>query len=187
MATVHPVTAGEELRPTDHTIYGASTVTINNTIYIYGGYSDLTQLISPNDQSLMTFGGHLPVNVTSTLPPEPLRYYKYSFANNTWTPLQKTIGAPMERFWHSATLTPDKTTVYLYGGMNITGPLYDDFWQYDIERDEWTDLTTYQSTPRCGHTASMLRSVQGNKHFKLVDRDRMDAKYGYTVAELKKG
>ncbi|KAG0177126.1 Leucine-zipper-like transcriptional regulator 1 [Apophysomyces sp. BC1021] len=194
MTTAQPIAAGEDLRSTDHILYGASAVTINNTVYFFGGYFDhssvwnqealwslssslsnfsqvptnpyaspalmYTQLISPDNQSLLTFGGHVPVNISASLPPEPLRYYRYDFANNAWTPLQTNNTSPHERFWHSAAMTPDRTTVYLYGGMNITGPLGDDFWQYDIQRNIWTDLSINQRMPRCGHTASMLSDGQ---------------------------
>ncbi|KAI8143697.1 hypothetical protein BJV82DRAFT_712826 [Fennellomyces sp. T-0311] len=184
--------AGQELRSTDRPIYGSSAITINDTVYFYGGYyavppwnmealwsiantidpstfSQLStdpfasptviygQLLSFNN-SIYTFGGHHPVNISESLPPEPLRYYRLDLDTLAWAPLQKkNESGPLERYWHSAVACQEKA--YLFGGMNITGPLDNDyFWIYHFLTDRWESiaLTPSYVTPRCGHTASML-------------------------------
>ncbi|KAG2218834.1 hypothetical protein INT45_007601 [Circinella minor] len=191
--------AGQELRSTDRPIYGSSALTINDTVYFYGGYyatppwnmealwsistsidtSTLKQLptnpyASPTfiygqlldfNNSLYTFGGHNPTNISDTLPPEPLRYYKLSLDTLEWTPLQKkTLDqniSPLERYWHSTVSFREKA--FLFGGMNMTGPLENDyFWIYEFLTDSWQKMSLSPSyvPPRCGHTASMLNDGQ---------------------------
>lgn len=191
--------AGQELRSTDRPIYGLSALTLNDTVYFYGGHyavppwdmeamwkipntvstSQFTQLAtdpyaSPaliygslvpcplNNQLLYTFGGHHPETVDPALPPEPMRYYMLDMASLAWSPLQKvnsTTAQPLERYWHSTALYGN--TAYIFGGMNITGPLDDYFWAYDFASDGWRSLlntAAAQDIPaRCGHTANMLR------------------------------
>lgn len=188
------IPAGQELRSTDKPIYGSTAVTINNTVYIYGGYYAVSpwnmealwslpsridsleqvptdpyaspaliygQMVSPSDRTLYTFGGHHPVDPLNTsLPPEPLRYYRFSFDTLTWTPLQKQTldHHPLERYWHSVVMSPERDKAYLFGGMNVTGPLDDVFWMYTFQTDQWTRIPLDGAvTARCGHTASMLR------------------------------
>lgn len=119
-----------------------------------------SQILSPNESLLYAFGGHHPVDFNATQAPEPLRYYRFDFSSYAWTPLQKDNGPPYERYWHTATISSDHKKAYIFGGMNITGPIADYFWIYDFALDEWSTGVTEKVSSRCGHTASMLRSVQ---------------------------
>lgn len=208
--------AGQELRSTDRPMYGMASTTVNETIYMYGGFygaspwnmealwrlpstvepKDLvqvktdptaspvliyTQLIYPpqGGHKLYTFGGHRPVddpaNVTALVNashhPEPLRYYVFDLHLGNWTPMQRPQNdGPLERYWHTATLSasyssshhhqqpPLKPHMYLFNGMNITGPV-NDFWKYEFDTDAWSRLPLPSQTwqARCGHSSSMLR------------------------------
>ncbi|ORY95362.1 hypothetical protein BCR43DRAFT_515489 [Syncephalastrum racemosum] len=169
--------AGQELHATNRPLYGASAATMNNTVYIYGGFYSVPPwnmealwtvsastadrldqvstdpyasptmvygaLVATERNTLYSFGGHHPIDPTNTsLPPEPLRYYEFDMGSHIWHPLQKplNISSPLERFYHSATRAGDE--VYLFGGMNISGPLEDVFWQYHLPSDQWTRLET---------------------------------------------
>ncbi|KAI7877434.1 hypothetical protein K492DRAFT_218903 [Lichtheimia hyalospora FSU 10163] len=118
-----------------------------------------------NNQHLYTFGGHHPEKVDPALPPEPMRYYMLDMASLAWSPLQKvnsTTLQPLERYWHSTALHGN--TAYIFGGMNITGPLNDYFWAYDFTSDGWRSLSNtaaaHDIPTRCGHTANMLSNGQ---------------------------
>ncbi|KAI8068576.1 hypothetical protein BC940DRAFT_31645 [Gongronella butleri] len=124
-----------------------------------------SQLVYPMGQYLYAFGGHHPTfpktsNSSSMNATEPLRYYRFDLKYKQWTPLHadQLAPAPLERYWHTATLNADHTSVYVFGGMNMTGAT-NDFWQYDMQSNAWQSLTlpTIWWKSRCGHTASMLR------------------------------
>lgn len=176
--------AGQELRSTNRPIYGASTCTLNNTIYIYGGlylvapwnkealwklsnsleelkqietdpkaspaviYSSLESLDS---QTMYSFGGHDLSDFNPNMT-EFLRYYQFNFDSLKWKPLQKKEKSPLERFWH--TTIQFNQTIYLYGGWNMTGNGFQDFWKYRADIDGWTEIKQIQQS-RCGHTSTI--------------------------------
>lgn len=111
----------------------------------------------PNE--LIVFGGHQTEDTSSaqSVENESLRYYRFSFSNMTWTPLQKkneNVTTPLERFWHTSSITPDQAYIFLYGGKNTTTG-FSDFWKYTPSLDTWTELNSTVS--RCGHSSSMTR------------------------------
>lgn len=186
------IKAGQELRSTNRPIYGASTITLNNTIYIYGGFYNVApwnkealwtlsnsidvlsqigtdplaspaiiyhSLQSMDNKTMYSFGGHLtsenilspPLANTTNL----LRYYKFDFDALKWTPLQKkNTTSPLERFWH--TTVQFDSSVYLYGGINITGGGFGDFWKYSSDMDVWIEINQQQRS-RCGHTSTITK------------------------------
>lgn len=184
---------GQELRSTNRPIYGASTITLNSTIYIYGGFYNVApwnkealwtlsnsidelkqvktdpmaspaliyhSLQSMDNQTMYSFGGHLLVEDILSPPPENstelLRYYKFDFDGLRWKPLQQKQNStsPLERFWHT-TVQFDRT-VYLYGGINITGGGFKDFWTYRSDMDVWTKINQ-EHRSRCGHTSTITK------------------------------
>ncbi|CAO3650971.1 unnamed protein product [Cunninghamella blakesleeana] len=129
-------------------LYPSTTVT-NSTSFVY------------------IFGGHHTTNITKLMleakvnGSEPLRYYKYNIINHQWMPLTSTLSKnsssiPLERYWHTATLSTEGTQAYLLGGMNISRP-QNDFWRYDFISNSWTSLPLPSFfSSRCGHTSNML-------------------------------
>lgn len=182
----------QQLNSTNRAIYGAATITLNNTIYVYGGFynvapwdkealwtlsnsiDDLHQIAtdpfaspaviyhslqSIDNKTMYSFGGHLTSTDILNPPPknttESIRYYRFSFDQSSWTPLQKkniSVPAPLERFWH--TTTQFDHLIYLYGGINITSNGFNDFWRYNPLFDTWVNLNQQQPA-RCGHTSTM--------------------------------
>ncbi|ORX43317.1 hypothetical protein DM01DRAFT_339473 [Hesseltinella vesiculosa] len=61
----------------------------------------------------------------------------YGAAAINWTPLQASQNSniPLERYWHTATLGEDMKTVYVFGGMNVSGAV-NDFWSQN-----WSNRT----------------------------------------------
>lgn len=63
-------------------------------------------------------------------------------ATGTWTELE-TQGSPGARLFHAGALSPDGTTLYVYGGGDegaFFGPFFGDLWALDLETLEWTEL-----------------------------------------------
>lgn len=194
--------AGQELRSTNRPIYGASTITIKNTLYIHGGFYNVppwnkealwtlsnsidklsqintdpysspaviyNTLQSIDNKTMFSFGGHLDTKdilAPNTTIKELLRYYKFDLEILKWTPLQKKNlslivgGVPLERFWH--TTVQFNQTIFLYGGMNITHGMRNDFWKYNPSIDNWTNLNTITNGARCGHTSTITKQVYIN-------------------------
>ncbi|KAI9256771.1 hypothetical protein EDC94DRAFT_615656 [Helicostylum pulchrum] len=182
----------QQLNSTNRAIYGAATITLNNTIYVYGGFYNVApwdkealwtlsnsidvlhqiatdpfaspaviyhSLQSIDNKTMYSFGGHLTATDILNPPPknktESIRYYRFNFDQSSWAPLQKkniSVPAPLERFWH--TTTQFNRLIYLYGGINITGNGFMDFWRYNPLFDTWVNLNQQQPA-RCGHTSTM--------------------------------
>ncbi|KAI8327968.1 hypothetical protein BC941DRAFT_445973 [Chlamydoabsidia padenii] len=127
-----------------------------------------SQLIYPAfSKYLYAFGGHHPTvaddptNTTAllnaTAHPEFLRYYQFDLAARKWAPVKSNQQGPLERYWHTATLSHHQRDMFLFGGMNITGPV-NDFWKYQFQSNTWIQLPLPSKTwqARCGHSSNML-------------------------------
>ncbi|KAJ8351619.1 hypothetical protein SKAU_G00230950 [Synaphobranchus kaupii] len=55
-----------------------------------------------------------------------------------WTPIPQSDHAPCDRYKHSCCAQGD--SVYLLGGRGKTQRLLNDFWRYNVVRNEWTEL-----------------------------------------------
>ncbi|KAI8876499.1 galactose oxidase [Backusella circina FSU 941] len=143
-----------------------------------------TSMHPTENNTLTVFGGHQTEDTSSaqSLENETLRYYRFNFSNMTWTPLQKrNATTPLERFWHTTTMAPDGSEIFLYGGKNITSA-FADFWKYTPSMDAWTALNG--TVPRCGHSSSMTSdgkmiilggydcSISTDKPKKMYDMDK---------------
>ncbi len=92
--------------------YGHSMISINNTLYLFGGYD--------GDQT-----------VFHTI-------WKYDLNADTWEKIdtgQSEI--PAGRFYHTMHLHLNKE-FWILGGQNIDGKYLNDIWQFDIANNKWT-------------------------------------------------
>ncbi|RWS30423.1 attractin-like protein [Leptotrombidium deliense] len=107
---------------------------------------------------------------------------RYDFEMNKWYHLKTRIKHPISRFGHS--MVAHDNALYIYGGMNSNGSVFNELWMYDIELEEMSIvidasnlhehcLTEYCSPlPSMGHTAV----VAHNKMFVIFG---YNPKYGY--------
>jgi N-acetylneuraminic acid mutarotase len=181
--------AGQELRSTNRPIYGAASISISNTTYIYGGFyntppwnKEALWTLSHSTQELQQLptNPHLsPAVIYHTLEAfndtlfsfgghdtsipanttEPLRYYALDIKHLTWKPLQKTLG--------NATSPLERywhTTVSINSTVYLMGGMNTthpqlDTWKYDAKLDQWSLLMNGDASNRCGHTSTMLKYV----------------------------
>ena len=170
--------AGQELKSTNRPIYGADSILINDTIYIYGGFYNVAPW---NKEALWKLDSS--VNKLTQLDTDPYAspaviYHSLQSLNdstlitfgghlnehNITLPTEPEYlryyqldfdmmkWTPLERFWH--TTSKSDNIIYLYGGMNMTHGM-NDFWKYNAEADSWTKLPNVDAA-RCGHTSTML-------------------------------
>lgn len=121
------------------TIYGQSIIH-QNTMHLFGGMTNSTtnQLI-------------------------PLQHYQYSFQNQSWTSSStnaqnvslNATTVPLNRKLFSATFDGN-SKIYFYGGALNESAIFSDFWSYDLNTNQYTQLPNIQ-LPRYAHSASYLR------------------------------
>ncbi|MBK7755471.1 MAG: hypothetical protein IPI35_03470 [Deltaproteobacteria bacterium] len=90
---------------------------------------------------LFLYGGNSSTNGASFTPLSDL--WSFDLTNKTWTLLQEDAG-PGERLFHSAAISPDERTLYVYGGGDeraFTGPFFGDLWALDLDSMTWTELS----------------------------------------------
>ncbi|KAJ8364496.1 hypothetical protein SKAU_G00133270 [Synaphobranchus kaupii] len=73
----------------------------------------------------------------------------------TWTEIVPTSTVPVERSWH--TLTPlSDSTLFLFGGLSMSGETLSDGWIFDVHRKEWRELQhSHRDKPRLWHSACL--------------------------------
>ncbi|KAJ8245944.1 hypothetical protein GJAV_G00261970 [Gymnothorax javanicus] len=73
----------------------------------------------------------------------------------TWTEVVPVSAVPMARFWHTLTELPDGT-LFLFGGVNMTGKALSDGWIFDVKSKEWRELHhSHRDKPRLWHSACL--------------------------------
>ena len=74
-----------------------------------------------------------------------------------------TVGRvqPDARFFHSCAAVNDQ--ILVFGGSTLSGALYNDFWSFNVSRQEWSQLPILNVTngARAGHVATVFE----NKYF----------------------
>lgn len=82
----------------------------------------------------------------------------YNIVNNEWLHLQTTGDMPLPVNEHSAVLVGEK--MYIYGGNDFSGTIYDTLYSLDLRTLQWKLLSKKFSTggpgPRCGHSMSYI-------------------------------
>lgn len=99
---------------------------------------------------LLVFGGNASNNGLAFTPLDDL--WVLDLETETWDELPNA-GAPDARLFHSAAISDDGGTMFIYGGGDesaFTGPFFADFWAYDIADGTWTELGTDSSTTPIG-------------------------------------
>lgn len=73
----------------------------------------------------------------------------------TWTEIVPVSAVPVERSWH--TLTPlSDSTLFLFGGVNMTGKPLNDGWIFDVQTKEWREIQhPHKDNPRLWHSACL--------------------------------
>jgi len=81
-------------------------------------------------------------------------------AASGWAQLSPSETSPAPREDHTWTITPDGTTVYLFGGRD-GATVYDDLWAYSLATDAWQAVTPSGETPppRFGHNAAWAPGI----------------------------
>lgn len=164
---------------------GLSSVTINNTLYLYGDKKprgstnvwflsahDISNLISPTPWMHNTsrpvpnlrYSPGLVIHdhsilVFSSNGKNTTSVYILNVSDTTWSTIQPTSPTvPLAKKEYAIASLHDD--VYLFGGLDqpVSHTLHD-FWIYRINSNTWDSLLSpYTSnTTRCGHTSSMLR------------------------------
>jgi hypothetical protein len=93
--------------------------------------------------SLLLYGGNTTSSSTSYLPSKELWAYDLA-GDEGWTGLDGDAEAG-KRLFHSATVSDDGKTMYVYGGADenaLLGPFFGDLWALDVESGVWTELHT---------------------------------------------
>ena len=110
-----------------------------------------------------------------------------NFKSNVETSNTNFINYPCNRGGHAMTIDEEKSRIYIFGGWNGTEDL-DDFWMFDILKDEWkliSNSTGKQKGPSARSCHRMvfdnnkrriyiygrIKKVQENKNNKLYEYD----------------
>jgi hypothetical protein len=87
------------------------------------------------------YGGNDSTNGTAFNPLGDL--WKLDLSTDSWTEVTATNEGPGERLFHSATISPDGKTFYVYAGGDegaFLGPFFRDLWALDTASLTWTEL-----------------------------------------------
>jgi len=107
---------------------------------------------------MIVFGGNASTNGLQFTPLDDL--WALDLNRGTWTELQ-TADGPSARLFHAATVSPDGTTMFVYGGGDesaFTGPFSAELWQLDLRSGAWTLLDDSSAT-------EPLRTIWGDLLF----------------------
>ncbi|GAA5810044.1 hypothetical protein MFLAVUS_003462 [Mucor flavus] len=157
-------------------VAGLSSVTANNTIYLYGDKKAYSNIWFIATKDISNNKSPTPFHQNNSLIIPDLAYSPgvvfnnsilafnnvnnsaivvYSFdlvSNHTWSSISTQPFNASARDY-SISLAPTNDQIYLLGGTNAT----QDFWVYYTESNLWKPLLSpYTNTTRCGHTSSML-------------------------------
>ncbi|KAH0788688.1 Kelch motif family protein [Histomonas meleagridis] len=161
------------------TLYGHKSITIDNTIYIFGGKSNN---IYPTDLIVLTKSENsdaiqpqiIPTKIPGRINHSIASYKKtiyifggstdweyfndlweYNITTNNYQQL-KTPNSPEARIGHTMTYYNNK--LYIFGGINKKGKIIDDIWIFDIEINSWMHINNKTTTPssRAFHTADLI-------------------------------
>lgn len=117
----------------------------------------------------------------------------YDTITNRWLQLSTTGLAPLPVNEHSAVIANDR--LYLYGGNDFAGIIYDTLYCLDLHSLHWTrlakDVSAGHPGPRCGHTMTFLPNLNkivimgGDKNdYVSSDPHDFDTHEDYGVEEL---
>ena len=96
-------------------------------------------MVVAGDQALI-YGGNSTESATNYVPLADL--WSYDLVDGVWAELDSDTPAGA-RLFHTATVSDDGSTMFIYGGANenaLFGPFFDDLWAYDVASAEWTEL-----------------------------------------------
>ncbi|MEQ8221178.1 MAG: kelch repeat-containing protein [Candidatus Eremiobacterota bacterium] len=102
--------------------YGHTMVSINGTVYMFGGYDNVT----------------LPPSVYNDL-------WQWSSGSNQFSQILPTTAPPSVRYNHTAVVYQGK--MYIYGGMGEFLTIYSDLWMYDPLLNSWQEITPSGTKP----------------------------------------
>lgn len=92
--------------------------------------------------------------------------HTYDVETQEWTHIQPAgSGRPRERGGHSACLLPKSQKIFIYGGWN-SATQFENFFIFDAETNEWTDLDAPSSDiPRWSHASIMVPALPNHLLF----------------------
>ena len=91
--------------------------------------------------------------------------HTYDVETQEWTLVQPAGSGPRERGGHSASLLPKSQKIFIYGGWNSTTQ-FENFFIYDAEKNEWTDLdASSHDVPRWSHASIMVPALPNHLLF----------------------
>lgn len=99
---------------------------------------------------LLVFGGNASNNGLAFTPLDDL--WALDLDTQTWEELP-SAGGPSARLFHTAAVSADGTTMFVYGGGDqnaFTGPFFDDLWAYDIAGGAWGRIDESSPTAPIG-------------------------------------
>lgn len=156
--------AGQELRSTNRPIYGASSITLNNTIYIYGGFYNVAPW---NKEALWTISNTIDsLNQFNTDPyasPAVIYSSLQSIDDNTLYSFGGHVNSD------DITITPPATTTPLQRQNNTTSPESLRYYKFSFETLKWTPLQKNNATLGVGGPLERFRhtTVQFNNSIYL--------------------
>lgn len=91
--------------------------------------------------------------------------HTYDVETHEWKKEDIVGNAPKERGGHTASLLPDSSKIFVYGGWN-SSTQFENFYLYECEKKEWIDLDTPLSEPcRWSHSAVVVPALPKCKLF----------------------
>jgi N-acetylneuraminic acid mutarotase len=121
--------------------------------------------ISAFDDGLLSFGGLFDDFSTGNF-----TFYndlrKFDPETNTWTKLFPNGPIPSERMTTARSFDRRNNRFYFYGGTKYTSDfsqvdIYSDFWYYDMECNQWTEIIAANNGP--GARTGAVMTIHGNK------------------------
>src|SRR5215471_10243520 len=79
--------------------------------------------------------------------------WAFDLRTNSWSNLSPSVNRPLRRCLHHASYDPMNSRMYLYGGCSSPfGPCpLGDLWAFDLNRNQWTELTSDATPPAREH------------------------------------
>jgi len=89
--------------------------------------------------------------------------WAFDLRTNSWSDLSPSANRPLRRCLHHASYDPANSRMYLYGGCSSPfGPCpLGDLWAFDLNRNQWTELTPAATPPAREHYGMSFDTTRG--------------------------